>query len=121
MKKSVILLVLLMTPTLLYARINKNQVVGKWTLTSKQHYLILDFNRKGFVNITEGDKKHKPQKLPLGIWSTVDDSLKITIYGKVKFHYTHIRFKGKTISVHNRHGKIERFHYIPPARYRSSP
>lgn len=114
MKKPLILLLLLLTPTLVFARITKEEVVGTWKLTSKHHYLTMVFNRKGFVKITEGKNKDKPQTLPLGIWSTVNDELKITIYGKTKFIYKHVRFKGKTISVRNRHGKIEHFSYTPP-------
>lgn len=114
MKKALILTLLLLLPTLALARITKEEVVGNWKLISKTHYLTLAFNRKGFVRITMGDKKHKPKLLPLGIWSTVDDQLKITIYGKTKFLYKHVRFKGKTITVRNRHGKIEHFRYTPP-------
>jgi hypothetical protein len=114
MKKLSILILLLLIPTLLYARLTKEQVVGSWKLISKDHYLTMVLNRKGFVRITEGDKKHKPKLLPLGIWATIDNELKITIDGKTKFLYKHVRFKGKTITVRNRHGKIEHFRYTPP-------
>ena len=113
MKKLVILILLLLTPTLLFARITKKEVVGNWQLINKHRYLSMTFNRKGFVKITTGDKKHQPRILPLGIWSTIDDNLKITINGKIKFHYRHVRFKGRIISVRNRHGRIERFRYSP--------
>jgi hypothetical protein len=115
MKTIILLTTLLLTPTLLFARLTKDEVVGNWTLMSKHHYLTMTLNRKGFVKITTGNKKHKPRTLPLGIWSAVDDELKITIYGKIKFLYKHVRFKGKTITVRNRHGKIQRFKYTPPA------
>lgn len=114
MKKPLIFILLLLTPTLLFARITKEEVVGNWKLISKNRYLTMSLNRKGFVKITTGDKKHKPQVLPLGIWSTLDDELKITIYGKTKFRYTHVTFHGKTISARNKDGKIVHFRYTPP-------
>jgi len=121
MKKTIIIALLLLAPTLVYARLTKNQVVGTWTLVSKHHHLTIELNRKGFANITEGDKKHNPEKLPLGIWSVLGNELKITIYGKTKFLFKHVRFRGNTITVRNRHGRIQRFHYTPPPKYRSSP
>lgn len=115
MKRLTIVIILLLASSLLFARITKEQVVGQWKLISKKHYLVMVFNRKGFVRITEGDSKHKPQLLPLGIWSTLDDSLKITIAGKIKFQYRSVKFHGRKITVRNRHGKHEHFRYTPPA------
>lgn len=121
MKKTTTIALLLLTPALVFARLTKDQVVGTWTLVSKHQYLTIELNRKGFANITKGDKKHKPEKLPLGIWSTIDNELKITIYGKTRFLFRHVHFRGKTISVRNRHGRVLHFQYTPPPKYRSSP
>lgn len=114
MKKLFILILLLLTSTTLFARITKENVVGNWELVSKDHYLMMVFNRKGYVKITEGDSKHKPKLLPLGMWAATDGVLKITIYGKTKFIYSHIKFEGKTITVRNSRGKTERFRFTPP-------
>lgn len=121
MKKLIILFLLLLAPTWALARLTKNQIVGTWTLVSKHQYLTIELNRKGFANITQADKKHKPEKLPLGIWSTIDNELKITIYGKTRFLFRHVHFKGNTITVRNRHGRVLHFRYTPPPKYRSSP
>lgn len=117
MKKTLIFLLLLLSPALVLAhQLTKNDIVGNWALISKDRYLTLAINRKGFVAITagkKGKKKDKPQALPLGIWSLTDGVLKITINGKTKFIYRHIRIKGKKITARNWHGKIVHFRYSP--------
>lgn len=117
MKKTLILLFLLLSPALVSAhQLTKNDIVGIWKLNSKYRYLSLAINRKGFVAITEGKKgkkQTKPQALPLGIWSLTDGVLKITINGKTKFIYRHIKIKGNKITARNRHGKIVHFSHSP--------